>query len=352
MKIDIYHEIELINQFFRSYKIGAETNDRRTRIAGKAYAVFGLSLRPGARISNIERHLRELAEVLSVHRNRPTPVRLRQLPLALEVPHPHPEPLIPDPAQALPAHTMLLGKSYAYDGGEQEETVDLTYTPHVLIAGTTGSGKSKLLTVMLWSLCRYTSPASVRLVLVDLKNEDLVPFAGLPHVEAFANSPEKADAAIWQVLREKERRVEEGAGNFQRMVLVIDELAEMAQIDDAIKRLSSVLGIGRSKSINVIAATQKPLSSIVGSVNKANFTLRLVGRTLSSDDSKVAGGQSGLGAEFLPGRGAFLRVGGAEVRRLQSYFIDDVEEWTQPLHALWFEQMSFVLPVEMKGQER
>lgn len=348
MNIDPYHEIDLINRFFRDYKIGCETSDRLTSKAGKSYIVFGLKLNAGARITRVQGHLRELAETLSAYRNQPTPVRLRHLPLALEVPHPYPEPLIPSLDLRLEPRTMLLGKSYAFGGGEQEETVNLESTPHTLISGTTGSGKSKLLTNMLWSLCRYTSPADVRLVLIDLKNEDLIPFAGLPHVEAFATSPDEAADAIWQVLSEKNRRVAEGKGRFQRWVLVVDELAETANVPNAIERMASILAIGRSKAINVVAATQHPLAKIVGSANKANFRLRLVGQVASGREGEVAGGRSGLGAEFLPGRGSFLRVDGSDVRRFQSYFIDEPEEWIQPLHELWFQQLSFTLPVPVE----
>lgn len=145
------HEIGLINRFFRDYRVSAEVNQSVSFVAGKSFAVFVLKLGAGARIAAIESRLRELAEVLSAHRGEPTPVRLRQMPLAIEVPHPAMEPLLPDPNLRLPAHSMLLGKSFSY-GGECEEIVNLADAPHALIAGTTGSGKSKLLTMMLWSL--------------------------------------------------------------------------------------------------------------------------------------------------------------------------------------------------------
>lgn len=189
-----------------------------------------------------------------------------------------------------------------------------------------------------------TSPADLRLILVDLKNEDLLPFAGLPHVEMLATSLNEAESAILRVFEEKEQRVRAGRGKFQRWVLVIDELAEFARQREAMKLLSSVLAVGRSKAINVMAATQKPTAAIVGSVAKANFTLRLVGRVLSADDARVAAGQSGSGAEWLPGKGAFLKIDGADTRRFQAYFIDDADAWIEPVSDLWYQQLSFVLP--------
>jgi DNA segregation ATPase FtsK/SpoIIIE-like protein len=108
-------------------------------------------------------------------------------------------------------------------------------------------------------------------------------------------------------------------------VLVIDELAELSRLK-LNRYLASILAIGRSKAINVIAATQHPLANVVGgSTAKANFTERLVGRMLCADDAKVAAGMSGSGAEYLPGRGSFLRINGAEARRFQAYWADDFD---------------------------
>jgi DNA segregation ATPase FtsK/SpoIIIE-like protein len=123
------------------------------------------------------------------------------------------------------------------------------------------------------------------------------------------------------------------------MLLVIDELAELARMKPVMQQLASILAIGRSKNINVMAATQKPLGAIVGSVAKANFTSRLVGRVMSPDDSRVAAGISGIGAEYLPGQGAFLRIEGMDVRRFQAYYVPDVETWTRPIQDKWYQQM-------------
>lgn len=349
-RFSLLDEIALINRVLREHKTGAETSADRADIAGKSYVVFGLKLFAGAKIARVEGVLRELAEALSDLRSQPTPVRLRQLPLALEVPHPAPEPLIPTDKLEIPSHCVALGKSWAFKGGEQDEILDLAKSAHVLIAGTTGSGKSKLLTAMLWSLCRFTSPADVRLVLVDLKNEDLVPFAKLPHVERLATTPEEASEAIWLAKAEKDRRVREGADiSRQRLVLVIDELAELASIEGAMGQLASVLAIGRSKHINVITATQKPLSKLIGSIAKANLTVRLVGQVMSRKDAEVATDQPSTGAEFLPGAGAFLRVEKSRATRFQSYYLEDPDEWLEQVSGLWFEQLSFPLKV-LKGE--
>lgn len=330
-------EIALINRFMRDYRLNAAVSERTSHVAGRAYIVLGITLGAGARIGMIESRLRELAEVLSAYRGAPTPVRLRQMPLAIEIPHPSPEVITPGRVD-LPPHTMLCGQTYSFDGGVSHESVALAATPHTLIAGTTGSGKSVLLSCMLWSLCANTSPEEVGLMLVDLKNEDLLPFANLPHVFNFASSINEAEEAIAWMHNEKEVRVRV-PGRRKRIVLVIDELAELARLKDPMRQLASILAIGRSKNINVIAATQKPLGAVVGSVAKANFTTRLVGRVMSPDDARVAAGVSGTGAECLPGRGAFLRVEGMELRRFQSYWLPDLDNLMPGIVDRWTEQL-------------
>jgi S-DNA-T family DNA segregation ATPase FtsK/SpoIIIE len=158
-----------------------------------------------------------------------------------------------------------------------------------------------------------------------------------------ATDSTSATEAIDIVHYEKEARVRSGKRG-TRMVLVIDELAELARMRPVMQQLASILAIGRSKNINVLAATQKPLGAIVGSVAKANFTSRLIGRVMSPDDSRVAAGISGIGAEYLPGQGAFLRVEGMDVHRFQGYYVDP-DAWMQPIMDRWYQQMAFPVQV-------
>lgn len=339
-------EIELIEKFFKDYRIGASINRQRSFVAGKSYVVFGVNLGPGTRIVAIENRLRELSELMSEHRGQPAPVRLRQMPLALELPHPAMEPIWLPASMKLAPHTMAMGTGFNFQG-EEQKLIDLTKTPHILVAGTTGSGKSTLMATMLYSLLLNTDPADLRIMLIDLKNEDLLPFIDTPHNQFAAMSFERADQAIDLVLSEKEQRVADGKRAYQRLVLVIDELAELGQIKGARKRLASILAIGRSKHINVIAATQKPTAEVVGSTNKANFTRRLVGRVMSSDDAAVASSQPHCGAEFLPGNGSFLSIDGPNVERFQAYYTDDIEARMEAVRLRWYEQLSFMLPIKV-----
>lgn len=328
------HEIRLINRTLADHKVNAGTRPDWTLVAGSAFIAYGVRLGRGERLANVEKLLPELAETISARRGVATPVRVRRLPFALEVPHPHPIPLAHKLPELAP-HTMLVGRSYGFDGA-RDELVNLDDQPHVLIAGMTGAGKSVLLSEMLLSLTRNTSPADLGLVLVDLKNEDLVPFCKLPHVLKFAGGLDEARTAVDYVHQVKEDRRRTRQRPF-RLVLAIDELAELAALPEAIDQLGSVLSVGRSMAVNVLAATQHPLAKVVGAVAKANFPVRLVGLVTDANAASVATGRPGTGAEYLPGNGAFVRVQSADVIRFQAHYVTppDVRQDVRTVRAFY-----------------
>jgi DNA segregation ATPase FtsK/SpoIIIE-like protein len=114
---------------------------------------------------------------------------------------------------------------------------------------------------------------------------------------------------------ELERRVLAGVGEWPRLVVVIDELAQVSA--DSLDLLSAVLAVGRSKRVHVIAATQHPTVRLIG--DKANYAIRLVGQVADATTAALATGRKGSGAELLPGAGAFLYVEGARLDRLQAF---------------------------------
>ena len=300
----------------------AKTSENWTAVAGRSFISYGLKRDPTVLPQDIEKLIPTLREALSALRRRPTLVRLRYTPLALEVVHPFPAPLDWHKAQtALDADTMLTGRNYS-GGAPVDDVLSFDDTPHVLIAGTTGSGKSTLLRMMIATLALNTSPDALRLYLVDLKNEDLLPFRRLPHVETTAITRAQAMDVVRYMHAEKNRRVLEGKAQGPRVVLVIDELAQIAD-KSTLLLLDETLAVARSKRINAIFATQKPTVDVVGRLGKANLTTRLVGRVTTSDEATTAAGRGETGAHLLPGKGAFLRIEGADVTRLQAYWLDD-----------------------------
>ena len=308
-------EIAIINNTLAAFGVQAGTKPAWTTIAGCSFVVYGLRTGPTQRISDIARLLPELSERLSAVRRRPTPVRLREMPLALEVAHPQPRPLDWRGAiMRVGAGRMVAGRIYAPPTAS-DCVIDLAEKPHLVIAGTTGSGKSTILRMMLSSMSFSSNPDALRLVLVDLKNEDLVPFARLPHVEMAAWTEQDARSAVLAVHAELQRRVQAGAGDWPRVVLVIDELAQLDVT--SLDLLSSILAVGRSKRLNVVAATQHPTVRLIG--DKANYAVRLVGQVVDAQTAAIATGRSKSGAELLPGAGAFLYVDGPKLERLQAY---------------------------------
>ena len=317
-------EVTAINRTLQAHGVDAGCMPNETLVGGRSLILYRVRRGRGVRIADVGRLVPELGEAVSELRGTRTPVRLQTAPMALELPHPRPAPLTIDPDRLfdLQPGIMLAGRSYGHSGA-QDELIDLDHYPHTLIAGTTGAGKSVLLRTMLLSLAAGTPPSAARLVLVDLKNEDLRPLARLklPHVVTYAGDPEAAAQAVALVHAEKERRRDTGDRPY-RLILAIDELAELATSGQTMEQLSSLLALGRSLQINVIAATQHPTAKMLGGLARVNFSVRLCGLVIDANTASVATGRPHTGAERLPGRGAFLRIAGPELIRFQSYYMD------------------------------
>lgn len=322
-----------INRMFQQNSIYAKVNPAQSVFSDPTagFIRYALTLRADQRFDAIERMQRELSAVLSAKRakvNLPSPIQAIPVSVpsfALEVPHPAPQVLLWSPRKVTttPAHTMLLGRSYS--GKEStDETISLadSNSCHALIVGITGAGKSVLLQNMLLSLSANTSPAELKLVIVDLKNEDMLPFRQLPHVLTFAGTKEQAIDAIRFVYAEKEKRVAQEGYKPYRLVLWIDELAQLAAMKDVAEMLGDLASIGRGKLINLVGATQHPTEKGgLGGLLKANFPVRLVGM-VAPGQSYVATGRPKIHADLLPGKGAFLRIQGPQVQRFQSFNIE------------------------------
>lgn len=191
---------------------------------------------------------------------------------------------------------------------------------HCLIAGTTGSGKTELARTLVASLVMHQKPRDLQLALFDPKAHGLALFAPMPHLLfPIASESEELLGRLGYLVAEMERRDHERVER-PRIVVVIDELADVLQscgapVEGLLTRLAQR---GRSAGISVVACTQKPSARAVGTLMRANFPVRLVGRVTSADDARVAAGIGGTGAEKLAGRGDFLLVAGGQVIRFQA----------------------------------
>lgn len=204
---------------------------------------------------------------------------------------------------------------------------------HVLIAGSTGSGKTELARAMIASLMRLNRPGQVQLVLIDPKRRGFAPFVGARHLlRPIVTEPDEARAALADLTAEMLRRDAEGLSS-PRVVVFIDELADLALSGprESQTLLTRLMQRGRQGGIHLVACTQKPTAEVIGSLVKANFPVRLVGAVSSPEDAKVATGLARSGAERLLGRGDFLAVARGEMVRFQAAFISEREiaDWAK-----------------------
>jgi len=248
--------------------------------------------------------------------------------LALEVPRPSPAHLSLVRLQAnlppLPPATALLGRDE--EGAPLLLRLASPEVAHVLVAGTTGSGKTALARGLLTSLALGNDPDDLRMLLVDPKGRSFAPFAGLPHLLAapIAGVAEAEKRLGWLV-EEMEWRQAEGVRT-PRVVVAVDEAADLVgQSAEVGAQLTRLAVRGREAGMHLVLCTQKPTAETMGGLLRANLPCRLVGKVLSAQDAAVAAGIKGSGAERLLGRGDFLLVAAGEVVRFQAAYVSSEE---------------------------
>lgn len=305
----------------------------------------------GAKVSRIKGLSEELAVALDAPNCR---ISRRGAMMAIEVPRDDPcaVPLLPlfyqlQSEETIPPATAVLG--LAEDGSPLLIRLPSPDVAHILVAGTTGSGKTVLLQTMVLSLalanpapCLFQPPGASRsltLILIDPKGSAFSPFTDLPHLaRPVIRETGEAVEALNSLVHLMEKRSEEcngvghgrngGAGNrHMHIAVVIDELADLLMVEGkplqwALTRLTQR---GREAGIHVIAATQKPSAAVLGPLVKANFPVRLVGRVASAEDARTAAGWSGTGAERLMGQGDFIAVAEGRVIRFQAAHVSAEE---------------------------
>jgi DNA segregation ATPase FtsK/SpoIIIE, S-DNA-T family len=239
--------------------------------------------------------------------------------------------------------TVWLGKDIA---GKAIGT-DITKQPHVLIAGTTGSGKSGCVNAMLASILFRASPREVNLVLIDPKHVELNHYESIPHlITPVVTNPRLASNVLENLIKEMEHRYsvmstartrslpelnrvreERGERPFPYILCVIDELADLmmvspGEVEDSIIRLAQK---SRAVGIHLLLATQRPSADIITGMIKANVPTRIAFAVSSQTDSRVVLDQNG--AESLLGQGdmLFKPASSSRTARIQGAFITEAE---------------------------
>jgi S-DNA-T family DNA segregation ATPase FtsK/SpoIIIE len=288
---------------------------------------FHLAPALGTRLNRVQALADELALALGASQVR---VSRQGAALQVEVPRPDPQPVrlleLCRRLPAVPLGTAVLG--IADDGAPLLLRLPSPDVAHVLVAGTTGSGKTALTQSLVLSLALAHRRSQLQLVLVDPKGgRAFQPLAGLPHLlKPVLLDSGQAALALAELVAVMEQR-DLSRCSTPRIVVVIDELADLAATGGKplLEALARLAQRGREAGIHLVACTQKPAASVLGAVSKANFPVRLVGRVTSIEDARVATGLGGSGAERLMGRGDFLAVSGAGVTRFQAAFIPPAE---------------------------
>ena len=226
--------------------------------------------------------------------------------------------------------------------------MEINTTPHLLVAGATGSGKSVCMNCIITSILMRTKPDQVKLVMVDPKKVELSMYNGVPHLLCpVVTDPKKASVALKNIVVEMERRYDifertknknikgynefcEMNPEYQKMpyiVVIIDELADLMlvaakEVEDSIMRITQM---ARAAGIHLIVATQRPSTDVITGVVKANIPSRISFAVSSSIDSRTI--LDSVGAEKLLGKGdmLFLPMGENSPTRIQGAFISEQE---------------------------
>jgi S-DNA-T family DNA segregation ATPase FtsK/SpoIIIE len=318
------------------------------QISGPRVTRYELQLAPGTKVAKVAALKDDLSYALATTEIRIlAPIPGKQA-VGVELPNLSPNLVTlgdifePIPATASPV-SVWLGK----DISGAAVWTDLARMPHLLIAGTTGSGKSGCLNTLLTSVLLRATPDDVRLILIDPKRIELSHFESVPHLlTPVVSSPKEASAVLANCLAEMERRYERlatvrarnlneanrafrqrGVPTLPYVLVVIDELADLMMVapqavEDAVIRLAQK---SRAVGIHLVLATQRPSVDVITGMIKANVPSRIAFAVSSQTDSRVI--LDSGGAESLLGQGdmLFKPLGTSRLQRVQGAYVSEEE---------------------------